>query len=443
MFVDNYLNEAHQLARNVEQSANLLEGCLGVEWRQLIVLGNGFDLECGLHSSFADFESVREEWLDIDKSKDYANGYEWVQDLISKNITIWDIILKQEHSRFWSDVELAIKESIVDVAAMKPYEPVDWRVSSRGVTSIQKGLSFVKKWSIVLPRYKEFAYNETENVSVDNLDELILYYFIVVLEGQSWDLVANVEEELFRIMMEQLHTLEKEFSKYLIRQIHIDCRYYNRSLELLSLILTYGIDCDENDCIETSLLNFNYTNPLEGLSSQDIEERLFADRVTNIHGNIKNKDIIFGIDGMSNIGDDNVLPFTKTYRLMLMGVDISRDLLSCPEGNGNARPINMIKFYGHSLAAADYSYFQSIFDDVDLYRGNTVLTFLYRAPKNAKGRRMNSEKARTDMVKKVVHLINSYGATLDNTDHGKNLLHKLLMEGRLRIVDLPASDKDA
>lgn len=34
---------------------------------------------------------------------------------------------------------------------------------------------------------------------------------------------------------------------------------------------------------------------------------------------------------------------------------------------------------------------------------------------------------------KAIKLLNSYGETPDNKDHGKNLIHKLLIEGRLSI----------
>ena len=37
-----------------------------------------------------------------------------------------------------------------------------------------------------------------------------------------------------------------------------------------------------------------------------------------------------------------------------------------------------IKFYGHSLGEADYSYFQAIFDSVKLYEGDTRLVFYFR-----------------------------------------------------------------
>lgn len=39
------------------------------------------------------------------------------------------------------------------------------------------------------------------------------------------------------------------------------------------------------------------------------------------------------------------------------------------------------------------------------------------------------------MIDRVVKLIKTYGNTLDNKDHGKNLLHKLKLENRILIKD--------
>lgn len=79
-----------------------------------------------------------------------------------------------------------------------------------------------------------------------------------------------------------------------------------------------------------------------------------------------------------------------------------------------------IKFYGHSLSEADYSYFQSIFDYYDLYENTNVsLTFYY-----SEGYEQNDA---------IYGLISEYGKTLTNKEQGKNLIHKLLLENRLKI----------
>jgi len=82
-----------------------------------------------------------------------------------------------------------------------------------------------------------------------------------------------------------------------------------------------------------------------------------------------------------------------------------------------------IKFYGHSLNEADYSYFQSIFDYYNLYGNDRVaLVFYY-----SKG---------YEQTDSIYRLINSYGNTLTNKEQGKNLIHKLLLENRLKIVEI-------
>ena len=40
-------------------------------------------------------------------------------------------------------------------------------------------------------------------------------------------------------------------------------------------------------------------------------------------------------------------------------------------------------------------------------------------------------------MQKAIRLLAAYGNTLDNKDHGKNLIHKLLIEGRLSVKPLP------
>ena len=98
-----------------------------------------------------------------------------------------------------------------------------------------------------------------------------------------------------------------------------------------------------------------------------------------------------------------------------------------------ATPPAMIKFYGHSLAQADYAYSQAIFDGVDLYESQTRLIFFYRPWRKDDGKSISDAEARTDMNHKVTKLLSTYGSTLDNKDHGKNLMHKPLIEGRLSV----------
>lgn len=57
---------------------------------QLLVLGNGFDITCGLNSRFVQF--FRPRMVVIDKNKNIRKKG-WVQTLSASGITAWDLIL--------------------------------------------------------------------------------------------------------------------------------------------------------------------------------------------------------------------------------------------------------------------------------------------------------------------------------------------------------------
>lgn len=173
-----------------------------------------------------------------------------------------------------------------------------------------------------------------------------------------------------------------------------------------------------------NILSFNYTALFDilGVDSPCL--------YNNVHGKLcLNKcsrdctscNIIFGIDDsiiQSHEKNFELHKFSKTYRKML-----NTNAETCILPKKNNRLIE-IKFYGHSLSEADYSYFQSIFDYYNIYENNKVSLIFYYS----KGFEQTDE---------VYRLINTYGKTLINKEQGKNLTHKLLLENRLKIVEIP------
>lgn len=208
---------------------------------------------------------------------------------------------------------------------------------------------------------------------------------------------------------ESLKDFGSKFSEFLNDQIKSDNNYEERAKELLSRISqATGVSISDGT---TNILNFNYTN-------------FFKDyNIVNIHGSIDNKDIIFGFDE-NGINDYHNLEYqyTKTYQVMSRKANSIKIL-----NNG----INRIIIYGHSLSEADYSYFESIFDFYDIYSKPIDIYFCY--PEFYKGdQRIN--KAKTKLQSAVINLVKSYGNTFNNKDHGKNLLHKLLLENCILLV---------
>lgn len=256
------------------------------------------------------------------------------------------------------------------------------------------------------------------------------------LRKKSNDQHTWTTADVANILLSELNKLEKAFSDYLCEKVAKNENYARNARHLLEQMIMVELPDENHYDTTTSVLDFNYTDPLAEFSKS--AERYSKERplptLVNIHGSLEKGNTIFGIDGTKYMDDPNILPFTKTYRLLSLDNPDTAKLIHThstqePKDDSTA----MIKFYGHSLAQADYAYFQAIFDGVDLYESQTRLIFFYRPWKKDDGTRVSDTEARADMNRKVARLLSTYGSTLDNKDHGKNLMHKLLIEGRLSV----------
>lgn len=135
---------------------------------------------------------------------------------------------------------------------------------------------------------------------------------------------------------------------------------------------------------------------------------------------------IFGIDNhdilRNDFPDDLRLLFTKSYRL------VNNNIISMIQTDTFANA-ECIMFYGHSLGRADYSYFETLFDDSNLYNSQTKLIFYYYEEDNPL-------TSREQYTSDVVRLLTSYGQTLSNI-HGENIVNKLVLEHRLEVLPYP------
>ena len=236
-------------------------------------------------------------------------------------------------------------------------------------------------------------------------------------------------------MLTELIRFEDAFGKYLQSAIeNAGPYYYEHAGELLRIIANADMD-NTGNIMNISILSFNYTNPL----GESLEINGTPTTLVNVHGSYT-QHCIFGIDGKDYMLDNDIRPFTKTYRLMSLNNPNIGQLVHTYHAGMQDNSTNMIKFYGHSLGEADYSYFQSIFDGVNLYESHTRLMFFYRPKRNEDGSRGNADGAEEDMKDKVSKLLTEYGKTMENKDHGRNLIHKLLLEGRLEVRAIPQNN---
>lgn len=403
--------------------------------KQLIVLGNGFDLACGLKSTYSDFF-------------DYIYGQQMVNNTNSNNF--WYKIFnnyKQDTIENWADIEEQILVQLKNIEYLY----------KEGFLKEEKGDSETR--SLIDSRHKSGDITDNHYVTAESL---LLNCYKVTSEKESQNILKN-----------QLSILEKDFLEYLKIQIdetlypNLFHNYYLKTLIMLCYIqcinttkynqsnLIFEIQSasmnsrtlqkdkfkseisniqSEVNNNESICLSFNYTKLMKNLN------------IRNIHGDLDNGNIIFGIDydklnknfeineGNSTnnkAGNDEYklkkspIEFSKSYRVLENGLTSTFDISS---------DIDIIKIYGHGLGKADYSYYQSIFDSVDLYHGKTKVMFFWS---DYEGK--EKEKIHKNFVKGVTNLIEEYGTTFTNKDHGRNLFTKLLLENRLTIEEIPVN----
>lgn len=368
-------------------------------WHQTLVIGNGFDLQCGLASRFLDFFEDRRKRLyaataDSNSSKSFGTR------LDEQGLTVWDLVLDHQPVELWNDVESAIAEWTTDPSFYRKVLKQIAEARTRAtLTSLADLHVFISK------------------PSTDNLYFVIARFLLDVYP----DLPHNpTESSLNAVFFDELSKLENDFCDYLSSQVDGNMDYRDKAQALFLNIASKGTPDPALYSINTSILSFNYTEP-----ELRWGEKHTSIHTVNIHGRLDGE-IIIGIDGKGRMTDELALPFTKTYRLMSRKKRLRYDSSYTDHDALICGKVDAIKFYGHSLSEADYSYFQAMFDATDLYGGSTTLAFYHRPCSGA-----DVEAARTEVMKNAVSLLSAYGTTLDNKDHGNNLIHKLLLEDRL------------
>ena len=388
-------------------------------WRQLIILGNGFDLQCGLRSKFGDFFKPRFEVIaDIESYTRAA----WRDILEDSGLTLWDFILEANIDDAWCDVEGEIERWILSFSNQNSETSLFWGA-----------IEAVKRTGLFTDGMPYIVWCEGgKRLLGEEDDKTHLFCNIaryILTTNPKLPAKNCTPEFLIGLLKRDLRRLERAFDTYLSNELAGRNGYAEKCKKLCQMIDRADRQNDGDFRVSTSVLSFNYTNVAEGHFSKG-DDGAFV----NIHGKL-GEDIIFGIDGKECMDNPVAVPFTKTYRLMLRGGSRTNGLISTANSSNLQDATDVIKFYGHSLGKADYSYFQSIFDGVDLYESETVLVFYFPLDNSGESGAVNNER-RSRLANSVNNLLVAYGATMDNSDHGKNLMHKLLLEGRLIIRGL-------
>ena len=458
--------------------------------RQLIVIGNGFDLQCDLNSKYQDFFNYRfgillqnqiNQRLGIKSNaeEDFAEAltrelrpyfkitvgpkqvfraYSWEElSSPSPNINREKLQIVKKTKTFMENYLQQIKDQItnqIEDEQLKKKLLIEWNLSSslsvQFIIAIYENIIF-NIVSIILIDEKELSLSDL-TFKPDSSER----YFMFGVRN-----CFNDDKDKAAItMLDELKIFEDNFADYINKIKKEDKnKYYHKSFDLLiALMHMYP-----NNIID--VLSFNYSLDKECLidfkkyfdNKCGKQKELRVNSWSNIHGiaaykdthvkkNILSQDFfpadydvqlpgpIFGIDnhdiltpdknGNINFDDPRSI-FTKSFRLL----DNHINNLRTKTFQDN---VNVITFFGHSLSQADYSYFESIFDQYDVFHSNVKLEFYYYSGTDDITAKTNERET----MRKVVNLLTSYGATLKN-EHGENIVNKLILEQRLNVLPNP------
>jgi len=352
----------------------------------LLIIGNGFDLQCGLKSNYEYF-------------------FEWLRQCNARTTNnLWEVhfLNSPPKGQGWVDVE----GSLLEVLRF-----------NRGTHSI------IHLWGETAKSFYQKILKNT-GFSVARGEEVPMYISncMVKMHNTSSLPTHRPPAPSMHWYLGELKSFECQFSEYLKTEVLNSDYYQLRASKLMDMMINDG---------KVNVISFNYTNPFNRDFSKYKSDKYMIASITNVHGTYDENNIIFGVDSTEELSH-NAHIFTKTYRKMVQ----------CSHNRALPWNIQKIKFYGHSLGKADYSYFQSIFDNYDLYggdhgydiAGNEQIALQFYFTIYDENKKTEIER---DAVDSVYKLITAYGDTLDNKDRGKNLLHKLLLEGRIQIEFLP------
>lgn len=364
----------------------------------LLIIGNGFDLECKLKSKYEDYFNDRLVNSDI------------YRDIHGKIDDDMNLVLNKN-----SDIIKENKFSLFDLMMINnDIKNVDWNRFEKFLHD----LLFVKDYgySKKLTYFENLShvYFNLKNKSLKRFDYTqdaygysnFIYLIYDLLKFRKYSILTH--EDFINVVLKELIIFENNFANYLKNELIKHSLYNQNASDLFDKL----VELDYRHL--TNIMSFNYTY------FNRVDKKYFE----NVHGRYYNLDNIFGID-ISNIKHpDSAYIFTKTYRKV-------NYLITKPpkiKVNFIEDTIEKIIFYGHSLNEQDYSYFQSIFDYYDIYHSKMILIFKYKIFDNEK-----KDAIEIDLTKAVTKLFEIYGSTFDNEKIGKNILHKLINEKRVLI----------
>lgn len=356
----------------------------------LLIIGNGFDKNCGLKSSFSDFYStVNKEsnlWYML---FDFAFNNTWV---FQAKSCIVNFINRS--SILWMDIEDFIKRIL--------FMHRDGEKKQNQLYRMFGCKTYLDVLKTAFRQRNNFDYLYS-NRQFSFLKE----FFRKNKCDKDFDI--NITE----FLNDELKRFETDFKQYIEKETKNNEDYLNKTSKVIAELVG---EEETND-----ILSFNYTTPDKGALGH------FAyNNINNIHGSIESN-IIIGYDSGDLIDGsiDGRLKMSKSWKKMFFPLSLSY----LP----SQKQITSIKIYGHSLGEQDYSYFYALFDHYDIYNSSVTLIFYYTPYGDTD---MANQVITEKYISSVYKLLNSYVSKTSNAAKGNIVVNKLILENRIKILTI-------
>ena len=370
--------------------------------RVKVIIGNGFDLYCGLKTSYYDFfkfcnqkyESIY-RWVD-DMASFYSSNVSLKKDIRSlyhsvrgaDKINCWDVFftlfMDRGRNYLWCDVEKEILDSLKlrDKGCAKAYMP-HWE----------------DVWEVV----------ESSTVKDQGPGSAIMASMILNVSSR----LLKTREQFYEYLLSELHKFEICFGYYITKQhvargdlyYQFNLDYITSSQYLLSRL------CNEEDITSIDCFNYGFTT----------QTKLF-NKCKFINGDCRNP--IFGVDSTFDPDDPRYI-FTKTNRHIEQ--DMGKTFMDDYPEFDNA------VVFGHSLNSHDYSYFYPILDQLEMTDNfsKRKLVIAYSIYDREK-----APEIKKNVRKSLYSLFSAYSRYKGNTNEPARLLDSLTTQGRVLMYQI-------
>jgi len=352
----------------------------------IFVLGNGFDLQCGLKTKYSHFFS----WC--------RKIYPWYRSLTSLKLS--DVYFQSSARNAIDQPEFTIWDLYFIVHSPNMNQDLWCDIEAEMNKSIQSGF-----WEGVLNRINNFLRTDVWG-SVD-----LNWYFSYMLFKRYFDdgsfysrqglprhffkSRVILESEFVEKLLIELNYFEDRFKQYVTKEIDEIKDSYLKNQELL-------FDKLINNTIREKpmyVFTFNYT-PLIDEYKGDVV------KVQNLHGSLLNHPI-FGISADSNT-KSSFERFTKSNRRIQNEIPPISELIEEED--------NSIVFYGTSLNSFDIDYYNNV---LNFFNKKKIVFFCYS---DFDG--INNKAGATSSVQRMINSV------------FPNSFYKLFEQGKIKIVKI-------